>query len=276
MKFTRSTFLRSSAALAAGASAQHALRAEAAGALTPLKVGASPIDPMGVAFYAKDQGFFERAGLDVTIVQLQGGGAGPTTGILAGALDIAIVDPTVLAAAHLHGVNFKLIAPGAIATPETRTDQIGVAIDSPIAKASDLNGKTIGLVELQSLQQTLVMAWVEKNGGDPKSLKFVEVPFPVMADAVVQHRVDAAALTEPFLTFGRGKVRGLGNMLDGVAQRFIILAFFSSDSWLKANAAAATTFATVIRQSAVWANAHPSESAQILVRNSSSRSRSRA
>ena len=226
----RSTFLRSSAALAAAAvAAPRARRAEAAGTLTPLKVGAFPIDPMGVVYYAKDQGYFERAGLDVTITPFGGGGAGMTSAILAGSLDLAILDPTVLAGAHLHGVNFKLFAAGAIATPETRTDQVAVPVDSPITKGSDLNGKTIALVELQSLQQTLVMSWVEKSGGDPKSLKFLEVPFPVMTEAVTQHRVDAAALTEPFLTFGKGKIRGLGNVLEGVAPRFLIMAFFSSD-----------------------------------------------
>jgi NitT/TauT family transport system substrate-binding protein len=265
----RSAFLRSSVAFAAATvTASSARRAEAAGLLTPLKVAASPIDPMALVYYAKDQGYFERAGLDVTIIPLQGGGAGPTAAILGGALDLAIVDATVLAGAHLHGVNFKLIAPGAIATPETRTDQLAVANESPITKGSDLNGKTIGVVELKSLQQTAVMAWVEKYGGDPKSLKFIEVPFPVMATAVEQGRVDAVALTEPFLTFARGKVRGLGNVMEGIAPRFIILEFFSSDSWLQAHSAVAATFASVIRQTAIWANAHHAESGQILVRNS--------
>lgn len=142
MPANRAAFIARTAAFAATATAlPSVLRAAPAGPPTVLNVGAFPIDPIGVAYYAKDLGYFDNAGLDVHFTPFGGGaGAQMATSVATGALDIAITDPTVICSAHLHGLNFKFIAPGAIATPDTRTDPIMVAIDSPIAKAADLNG----------------------------------------------------------------------------------------------------------------------------------------
>ena len=41
---------------------------------------------------------------------------------------------------------------------------------------------------------------IEKSGADPKSVKFVEVPFPDMPAALKNKRVDAVWVPEPFLT----------------------------------------------------------------------------
>jgi len=252
----RSTFVQSSAALALAAGPRPAAAA------TAIKAGSVTIDPMGLAYYAKDQGFFDKAGLDVTITTV--GGAGMMAGVVGGALDLGITDPLTIAGSYIHGVNFKMFAPSAIATPETRTDQLAVLNESPIKTGADLNGKTIGVVVLKTFQQAAVLGWVEKNGGDPKTIKLIEVPFPQMVAAVTAGRVDAVALTEPFLSGARDKIRGLGNLFSGIAPRLMFLAYFSSDTWLRANAATAAKFAAVIRDTATWANSHQADSAKIL------------
>lgn len=261
---SRSRFLHGSMAATASIAVPNIVRAA-----DPIVVnlGASPIDPMAVAYYAKEQGYFDRAGLDVRIQNfVGGGGAGMPAAVLSGALDIAIVDITALSSAHLRGIDFKVIAPGAIATPQTLTDQLTVAANSPITKGSDLNGKTIGLAALKSFQQVTAMAWVDKHSGDAKSLKFVELPIPQMGLALTSGRVDAVQLIEPFLTLGKRDLHPLGNVFDGVANRFIFLAFFASNAWLQAHPAVASAFVNAIHAAAVWANSHQTESGQILAR----------
>ena len=44
-----------------------------------------------------------------------------------------------------------------------------------------------------------LLAWVEKAGGDPKSLKFVEIPFTATVAAVEAGRVAAADCSYPAL-----------------------------------------------------------------------------
>ena len=55
-----------------------------------------------------------------------------------------------------------------------------------------------------------MLAWLEKRGVDPKNIEFQEIPFPQMADALLQKRVDAVWNVEPFVTFmtqsGKAKV----------------------------------------------------------------------
>lgn len=266
----RSVFLRQSAAAAAVfTSGVGALRSDVSAATTSLTVGAFPVDPMAMAYYAKDQGYFTRAGLDVAITSF-GGGAGPSmaTSVLTGTLDIGYVDITALSSAHLRGLDLKVFAPGAMATTETRTDQLAVLNASTITKASDLNGKTVGLVVLKSSQQVAAMAWVDKHGGDSRSLKFVEIPFTEMAPALEQGRVDAAAMAEPLITYAKRTVRPLGNIFDGIANRLVFMAFFSTTAWLQSHSAVAASFDGAIRQAAVWANANHAASAEILTKYS--------
>jgi NitT/TauT family transport system substrate-binding protein len=266
---TRSVFLRRGAAATAAFAGGLGVRSVAAAATTAVSLGTFPIDPMSVAYYAKDQGYFARAGLDVTITPFGGGaGAGIAASVATGALDIGIVDITSISSGHLRGLDFKIFAPGVMATPQTTTDQLAVSSTSTITKGADLNGKTIGIVLLKSSQQVLTMAWVDKHGGDSKSLKFVELPFTQMASAVEQGRVDAVAMTEPFLTFAKHSVRPLGNIFDGIANRFVFMAYFATSAWLQSHAAVAANFDAAIRQAAVWANSNHPASAEILIKYS--------
>ena len=239
------------------------------GAADPVvvNVGALPVDTSAVAFYAQDQGFFKAAGLDVH-VQTMASGPVLAQAVAANAIDIGVANVATVASARLRGVPLKFIAPAAIASDATRTDLIMVSKDSPAQKASDLNGKTIGVNGLRDLQQICAMAWADKHGGDAKTLKFVEVPFPQMGGALEQKRVDAAMPVEPFVSADKATARSLGSVLDGVGSHYMIVGWLATDSWLAAHPDLAARFASAIAKAAMWANAHEKASAAILVKNS--------
>jgi NitT/TauT family transport system substrate-binding protein len=232
-----------------------------------INVGTIPVDTSAVVYYAQDQGFFKAAGLDVKI-QTMSSGPVLAQAVTANAIDIGVANVATVASARLRGVNLKFIAPAAIASDQTRTNPIMVSKDSPFQKASDLNGKTIALNGLKDLQQLCAMAWVDKHGGDSKTLKFIEMPFPQMGGALDQKRVDAALPVEPFATAAKATNRSLGDSLDGVGSRYMIVGWLATDAWLAGHADAATRFAGAIAKAAAWANAHEKESAAILVKNS--------
>ena len=260
----RASFLARTAALSASAAlAPSALRA--ADPPATINVGAIPLDTIGTVYYAQDLGYFKNAGLTVNI-QTMPGGPQAAAAVASGAIDVSVGPITVIALGHLHGVDFKFIAPAAVVNGNTMTDPLLVAIDSPITKGSDLNGKTIGISGLKSMQQVSAMSWVDTHGGDAKSLKFIEIPFPQMGAALAQHRVDAVTSVEPFATSFKSVARPLGNALAGIAPTFMELGYFAPPAWLQANAAVAARFIAVLRQAAVWANAHQKESAEVLVR----------
>jgi NitT/TauT family transport system substrate-binding protein len=233
-------------------------------AVQVLNVGTIPLDANGPLYYAQQLGYFKDVGLDVHITPMN---SGPTVAaaVVSGALDVGVANVATIAQAHNRGLPFNFIAPGALATPTSMTNVIMVAKDSPIRTAADLNGKTIAINALKDLQQISVQSWIDKHGGDSKTIKFVEVPVSQMAGAVVAHRVDAAKGDEPFITEAKSDVRVIGNAEDGIAPRFMIIGWFSTEQWIKDHPDLAARFAAAIGRASLWANTHDRESLAIFL-----------
>ena len=257
----RPPLTRTTAALVAFAVLSLLLDVRGASAQSPqiINVGTIPFEANATLFYAQELGYFKDAGLDVRITPLN---SGPTVAqaVVGGTLDIGVANVATIAQAHNRGVPFLVVAPGAVSTPTSMTNVIMVANDSPVRSAADLDGKTIAINGLKDLQQIAVSSWLDKHGGDARTVKFIEVPPSQMAAALVAHRVDAAKGDEPFITQAKSEVRVLGNVMDGIAPRFMIVGWFSTEQWLKAHPDLAGRFATAMGKASQWANAHDRES----------------
>lgn len=86
--------------------------------------------------------------------------------------------------------------------------------DSPIKSAADLKGKVLGVNTYGSGTYFNLVLWLQKNGLDPKKdVKFVEVGFPPMADAIRSGRVDLGTMNQPFalLSQEKGDLRELAS-----------------------------------------------------------------
>jgi NitT/TauT family transport system substrate-binding protein len=227
-----------------------------------IRAGTIPADVTAVITYAANLGYFKNAGLDVQISMMQ---SGPVIApaVIGGSLDVGAANVGSISGAHERGLPLLIFAPGAAETPASATDVIMVKTDSPIKTAADMNGKTFAIVATKTIQHAAVLQWVDKHGGDSKSLKFIEVPFPEMLGALDAGRVDVAIPSEPFTSIGRPTHRTFANVYSSMPP-FMIFGFFATQTWLDANAGVAMRFAGAIRQAAVWANAHPRDSATML------------
>jgi NitT/TauT family transport system substrate-binding protein len=141
-----------------------------------------------------------------------------------------------------------------------------VAQDSPIKTAADLNGKVFAVNGLGNVIEYGSRQWIDVHGGNAKTIKFVEVPFPAMAAALAQHRVDAATLVEPFVSDAKGTARSLGSAFEAIGSHFMTVGWFASDDWLQKNPDVAARFIAAVRRAAVWGNSHRKESGDILIR----------
>lgn len=233
--------------------------------LTVVRVGSISTEPSADILYARDLGFFKDAGLDVQIDLLTNGG-NLIGGAVSGTYDIANSSLVATAVAREKGLSVKLIAPAGIHVSSVRTDMLMVAKTSPFRSARDFNGKTIAVSGLGNMSFVGVRTWITKNGGDVGSVHFIEFLMPAMPEALELGRVDAALLTEPFITAAKNVARPLANAYDAVAQKFITGGWVATDSWLQQHPDTARGFVTALRKAHVWANSHPKESAAILVR----------
>lgn len=253
------------AALAAAAFLATALPLRAADAPATIRVGATGNDAAAEVYYAAELGFFKKRGLDVQITS-QRNGAAEAAAVAGGSLDLGEQNVMSMAHAHARGLNFVFIAPAAEYIDKAASTAMIVAKSSPLRTAKDLEGKTVAVSALHDLTETAAQAWIDKNGGDAKTVKWVEIPFPAMGAALQAHRVDAAMLVEPFVSDAKSVARSLGSAFDAIGPRFMTTGWFATDAWLAKNADVASRFAAAIRRAGAWANDHHKESGEILVR----------
>lgn len=233
-------------------------------AVATLKIATTPTDIGSQVFFAQDKGFFKAAGLNADI-QVISNGAAITAAVQSGALDVAQSNIVSLAAAHDAGLDIVVIAPAGLYSSKEPTTALVVAAKSPYKTAKDLNGKTIAGNGIKNITQVGAYAWMAKNGGDPSTTKFVEMPFPEMASALDAGRIDAAVLAEPQLSasLADGSVRVLGDCYDGIANNFLIGAWFTTGSWAKAHPDLVKRFQKAMYASAAWANKNQTASGEI-------------
>lgn len=229
-----------------------------------LRVGTAPVEVGAVAYYAADEGFFKKAGLDVELVPAANGPA-IAAAVASGTVDIGSANALSIAQAHERGLNFVFIAPAGAYTSSSPTAGIVVARTSTVRGAKDLAGKTIAVATLGSLGEIATRAWLDQNGVDLKSVKFIELPYSAMAAALVAGRVDAATMEEPALD----KVlasdgRLLAHAYDAIDKDFSEGGYFATAEFVKSHLDLVKRFAAVINETARWANANQPATALIL------------
>ncbi len=232
---------------------------------TVVRLGIQPVESAGQAFFGLDLGYFQAAGMDVRLTTLANG-AELVAAVIGGSLDVGQSAVGSVAQAHVKGLDVKLIAPAGMALASAATDLTLVAKDSPIKTAADLNDKVVAVNGIGNSLMYGTQAWIDKNGGDSKRVKWIELPFSSMADAIASHRVDAATLVEPYVSDAKSVARVLAAPLDAIAARCPATTWFANGDWLARRPDIAAKVVDVFRRAALWGNVHASEAGAILLR----------
>jgi NitT/TauT family transport system substrate-binding protein len=261
---------RDSLALLAGAVMVPAVgRAADAQALPVLRVAYVPYEFSAQVLYAQEMGFFRKAGLTVEL-QPNPYSASIASAVASNAIDIGISTTTTLTIAHAKGVPFTIIAAAAEYRSGPYSDGSGylmVGKQTSIHTGADMNGKVVGAPGLSSLGEFGVRAWVDANGGDATTLKFVELPISEMAGAFATGRIDAAFVAPPFVDDCVKVARQLTpNEMDAIAKDFLVTAWFTTDAWAKAHPDLIVRFGAALREASAWAAKNPAACAQILAK----------
>lgn len=232
---------------------------------TALTIATIPIDVGAEVFYAQDQGFFKKAGIDAQIQSITNGPA-ITSAVAAGAVNIGFSNLVSLATAYKRGVPITIIAPAGLYSSAAPTSICAVGLNSAIKSAKDLDGKVFATNGLRNVGEFGPRAWIDANGGDSATVKFIEMPFPEMPLALARGTIDAALLAEPAATEAKGETRLLSKCYDGIAKSFLISAYFTTTAWAQAHPALVRKFQDVIRETAAWSNRNHDATAAILAR----------
>jgi NitT/TauT family transport system substrate-binding protein len=232
---------------------------------TVVRVSSVLSDELTPVIYAQHSGMYAKAGLDLEIIP-GSSGAAVTTAVLAGDIEIGKSSLISLMNAHLRGIPLSVIGGSNIYDPDHPYAQIVVAADSPFTSAKDLTGKTIGVPSLNDLNVLACDLWLDKNGGDSKSVKYVELPNPALTAALTEHRADAAVMTFPVLAdaLATHQLKSLGAPYAAIGPDFLISVWFVANDWAQQHAAIVKTFLDVTQRSAQYTNQHNAETAPLV------------
>lgn len=238
----------------------------AGGGTVKLKIGVIPIVDVAPIYLGIKQGFFSGEGLDVSLETAQGGAA-IVPGVVSGQYQFGFSNTTSLLLAGSQGLPLKVVTSGVASTGVAGKDFGAVIVkkDSPVRTAADLAGKKVAVNTLKNINTTTVNHVVQAAGGDPATIKYVELAFPDMIAALDKGDVDAAQVVEPFLTIGTsGGDRQVVSNYAGTSPGLEVGMYFTSQAYARKSPKTVTSFTTAMNKSLEYASSHPDDVRAIL------------
>jgi NitT/TauT family transport system substrate-binding protein len=208
---------------------------------------------------------YKKEGLDVEVVATNSGSAS-TAAVVGGAYEMAKSSPMSTLVANQRGLPLVVVGLGAIWDQQGRWNAVVVAADTPIKRGADSNGKIASAPALNDTAHYGLLSWIEKGGGDAKSVKWVEVPSSAAAAAISGHRIDIGTLNEPQLTVAieGGVLHALGPAHNAVGERWASAVFVARPDWAKSHADVVRRFVRATYESATYTNAHDAETVEMM------------
>jgi NitT/TauT family transport system substrate-binding protein len=211
-----------------------------------------------ISWPAKEEGFFQKRGLDVTLQLIALNSTIPAA-LQADSLQIGGPTVSVLLQAVEGGLDQVVVAGGSV-TSKSSAKAVAVVqrTGAGIAKPADLVGKKVGVPGIGAFLHVLFREWLTQQGVDWKKVTFVEVAFPTMSDSLKGGSVDAVVTGDPILSrivaAGTGSV--VSYFLDDVDEGKPTIVYAASRAWAQKNVAAVKAFQEAIAEGAAFVKAN--------------------
>jgi NitT/TauT family transport system substrate-binding protein len=230
-----------------------------------LTIAAVPAADSAGVYIAQQDGLFAAQGLHVkidpaissaTVIQQQ----------LAGKYDITSGNyVSYIAADALDHADLKILAAGSIVQPHVQ--ELMIAAGSPIKTVTELKGKRIGVNVTGGIGSLLIDALLQGSQISPNQVHFVPVPFPEMAAALKQHRVDAGFMPEPFATNAEeaNGAEPVADLDQGAVQSLPISGYIVTQTWLRKYPKTAAAFRRALTAAQRIADSDPNAIEEAMV-----------
>lgn len=228
------------------------------GELRTVSITQSPLTYYAPVWIADEQGIFEKHGIQIEFAESVPTGAGQIAMITSGQVDVIASAPASMMQALAEGLQTQFVSGIAdfATSDETDAGALIVTADSEVESPGDLNGMTVGVSSINSMQQSKVMATIDEAGGDASTVEFVQVPPASMSGLLQSGEIDAASPFQPELTalLQSGDFRRIGGVnwvaLGGTPG----LSIASTPQWIAENEDVADAIHAAITEAVEWAN----------------------
>lgn len=168
---------------------------------TDLTIATLPTPDAATLYIAIQKGYFKAEGLNVKPVVLGNGsdnGSDISNRVVSGNADFADSGyiPIILAASN--GAPLKIVVDAY--QGRSKLYPIMTLPNSGIRQAKDLAGKKIGIINTNGFPALLTESALKGAGLSSSSVKYVEVQLPAMAAALKNHSIDAAFMSDPWVS----------------------------------------------------------------------------
>ncbi|HWK76274.1 ABC transporter substrate-binding protein [Microbacterium sp.] len=167
------------------------------GELTTVNAGFIPVTDVAALYLGEEKGFFEEAGIDLTI-NIGASGSALLPSVMSGEYDFAFSNMVSLLQARSQGLDVKIVGSGSSSTGVEGADV--TMIHSDEYAASELEGKTVSVNARGNLLEMLGRIGIDAAGADSSKVKFIELPFSDAVTALESGQIDAMVGAEPFGT----------------------------------------------------------------------------
>jgi NitT/TauT family transport system substrate-binding protein len=232
----------------------------------PDKVTAGVIAIVDVApiYLGKQQGFFSKRGINLTLETAQGGAA-IVPAVVSGQYQFGFSNVVSLLLAQSRQVPIKVVSNGNNSTGKPGADFGALVVKDPaITSPKGLVGKKVATNTLKNIVDTTVKSVVAKDGGDPSKVSFVELAFPDMAAALESDRVQGIFVVEPFLSAAKAKGWRVISSYADVDPNLCVALYFTSNQLLSTNPDLVKRFTEAMKESLAYADSHPDDVRQVL------------
>jgi NitT/TauT family transport system substrate-binding protein len=229
--------------------------------VAPVRVVTQPLTNSTPLLIAKEKGWFAEENLNVTWTMVPQA-AIMVEAVFGGSAEFGgggILEPIV---ARGNGLDISFVVANCrLRAQPPDAAALFVRDADAIRGPADLVGKRVSVGLINSVTYVHVVAWLRKSGVDPKTVQFVELPLPQLAEALLNNRIDAGWVVEPFLTvmMQSGKARALVYAFHANIPGMDITAYFAKESWLRANADTARRFKRAVDRATAFMNDGPKE-----------------
>lgn len=214
------------------------------------------------AYVARENGYFEDAGLDVTIKP--GSGSVDNMKLLAaGQADFAPVDVTALVLSRSNeGLPVKLVA----LVHQTTLSAILVLKESGIATPKDLEGKTIADLPGSTIRNVFPL-WAKKVGIDASKVSFVPATPPSLPTLLASKKVDGVGqftVGKPLFQAAAGGKPIVAFPYEKVLPGFMGIGLVAADSTIAKNPELVRRFTAALLKGLKWSIDNPGRAGAIL------------
>jgi NitT/TauT family transport system substrate-binding protein len=164
---------------------------------TNLTVATLPTPDAATLYLAIQKGYFKAEGLNVK-PSILGNGADIVNRVVSGNADFADSGyiPIILAASN--GVKLRVVVDAY--QGRSKLYPIMTLPSSGIHDAKGLAGKKIGIINTKGFPALLTQSALQSAGLKVSDVKYVEVQLPAMAGALKNHSIDAAFMSDPWVS----------------------------------------------------------------------------